>query len=157
MKVGNSVAILGGDLENEKDESVGWKAIVSSQGRPKDTAAYFKIPHHGSANAYEKDVWQEMLENRPWAVLTPMRSSGLPTDEGLSLVKEHTDRLWIAAPAASPPKPKRQNTVEKQFQMKIKNRRIIEGPVGQVRYRIDTSSLSAEPEVACFPPAKRVY
>ena len=156
IKSGNQVAVLGGDLENEKDDAVGWKAIVASQARPKEKATYFKIPHHGSKNAYEKSVWETMLTPNPWTVLTPMRSSRLPTPEGISLLKQHTNSLWTAAPVQSPPKPKRSRVVERQIKMTVRKRWVQEGAVGQVRYRADLSDSKTEPEIECFPPAMRL-
>ncbi len=68
IKVDNLVVLLGSDLEKR-----GWVEILQSTTRPAGMASAFKVPHHGSENAHEPDVWKRMLEPDPFAVLTPWR------------------------------------------------------------------------------------
>ena len=68
IKIGDIAVLLGSDMEKP-----GWVDILHSPARPTRKASVFKIPHHGSANADEPGVWQDMLEPEPWAVLAPFR------------------------------------------------------------------------------------
>ncbi len=156
LKVGSIAALLGADLETEADSNIGWRAIVHSQERPQIKASFFKIPHHGSKTGYEPLVWHEMLENQPWSVLTPMRSSKLPTKEGIAMICQHTDKLWTAAPLTPPPKIKRPRVVEKQMKLCTRRRWVQEGPVGQVRFRVNLLDSNQTPIVDCDPPATQL-
>ena len=71
LEVGAVRVLLGADLETTSDPSVGWLAILDGMNRPDARASAFKIPHHGSADADEPRVWDELLEVEPVAVLTP--------------------------------------------------------------------------------------
>ncbi len=84
--------LLGADLERQ-----GWGVILGDSARPPGKASVFKVPHHGSANANEPEVWQQMLQVEPFAVLTPWRRGGrvLPTSEDARRVSEATPNAWI--------------------------------------------------------------
>jgi hypothetical protein len=71
IRIADAVLLLGSDMEKS-----GWIDILASTTRPADKASVFKIPHHGSANADEPGVWQDMLEAHPWAVLAPWYRGG---------------------------------------------------------------------------------
>ena len=71
IKVADVVVLLGSDLEKR-----GWVEVLQSKTRPEEKASAFKIPHHGSENAHEPDVWKRMLEPDAHAVLTPWSKGG---------------------------------------------------------------------------------
>lgn len=66
VEIGDIAVLLGSDLEQ-----CGWTDILQSNSRPNGNASVFKIPHHGSQNADEPEVWNKMLKPNPIAVLTP--------------------------------------------------------------------------------------
>ena len=68
IKIGDIAVLLGSDMEKP-----GWADILHSTTRPTGKASVLKVPHHGSANADEPSVWQDMLEPDPWAMLAPWR------------------------------------------------------------------------------------
>ena len=98
IKVGDVAVLLGSDLERR-----GWIEILQSAARPAGTASAFKIPHHGSANADEPQVWQRMLDADPVAVLTPWQRGGrtLPSDGDVKRILSNTARAYASARSQS--------------------------------------------------------
>ena len=78
VTVGNVTALLGADLEASGDPTVGWQAIINSTARPQSRAHIFKVPHHGSANADDPQVWSTLLTPDPRATLTPFTRGKTP-------------------------------------------------------------------------------
>jgi hypothetical protein len=82
VQIGQEVLLLlGGDLEKTSSHLTGWNAVVASTLRPQQLSVFFKVPHHGSANAQCDDVWQRMLVHSVHAAVTQFAGSGLPTRE----------------------------------------------------------------------------
>ena len=75
LSIGPTSILLGADLENSGTNTAGWEAVISSHASaplgPK--ASVYKIPHHGSEDAHNVDVWTQLLDNQPLAALTPWR------------------------------------------------------------------------------------
>lgn len=94
IKVDDVAVLLGSDLERR-----GWLQILQSAARPAGTASAFKIPHHGSENADEPEVWKRMLDADPVAVLTPWQRGGraLPRDGDVKRIQSNTARAYASA------------------------------------------------------------
>ena len=90
--------VLGSDLEKP-----GWTGILESRERPAGVASAFKVPHHGSANADEQEVWKRMLEPASFAVLTPWRRGGrtLPGEDDVWRILSHTGNAYATARTGS--------------------------------------------------------
>jgi len=71
VDIGETSILLGGDLESTRDPDRGWTAVLKSDVRSKQPAQIFKIPHHGSKNAHDDEVWKTMLAPNPYVVLAP--------------------------------------------------------------------------------------
>lgn len=98
VQIGPLSILLGADLEETANADTGWTVIVRSELRPKGKSLIFKIPHHGSNNGHNDDVWTEMLHPEPIAVLTPWgRGSGLPTDADVVRINRLTTRAYSTA------------------------------------------------------------
>lgn len=78
IEAGDVKVLLGGDLENSSDAGSGWRAALVAPSLPGGRAALFKVPHHGSQNADNPDVWDAKLEDQPLAVLAPFASASRP-------------------------------------------------------------------------------
>ena len=93
IKCGSFAVLLGSDLVKSE-----WKTILTDTAPPGQKASLFKIPHHGSENSNEPDVWREMLEVSPHAVLTPWRRGGrhLPSDIDVQRILNATPHAWIS-------------------------------------------------------------
>ena len=96
--IGDMAVLLGSDLEEP-----GWTTILESPERPTAMASAFKIPHHGSGNADEREVWHQMLEPDPFAVLTPWRRGGrtLPSEADVRRILSRTGNAYATAKAGA--------------------------------------------------------
>ncbi len=92
VECGRTSLLLGADLDIP-----GWVAILEDSTAPTGKSSVFKIPHHGSKNANEQDVWEKMLENNPVAVLTPWQLGGrsLPTPADAKRILTATPDAWV--------------------------------------------------------------
>ena len=91
---GGVVALLGADLER-----TGWRHIVDGGARPGGRASAFKLPHHGSENAHEPAVWQELLTPSPVAVVAPWIRGGrsLPEASDVRRILTLTSQAYTTA------------------------------------------------------------
>ncbi|HEX4756002.1 MAG TPA: MBL fold metallo-hydrolase [Candidatus Dormibacteraeota bacterium] len=104
LQLGDGSVLLGGDLEEVSDE-VGWTAILQDPLRHSGQAEVFKLPHHGSMNAYVPGVWTAMLTARPFVALAPFRQGSveLPQPVSRTTICGHTDRAYISSNDGRPP------------------------------------------------------
>ena len=134
VRMGDVVALLGADLERS-----GWIKILESCERPKEKASVFKIPHHGSLNAYQPGVWRQMLDPKPVAVLTPWRRGGksLPQKMDIERILSHTSDAFASADQNSvdASRRKREKTVEKTIRGSGISLRSMDMPYGVVQLR----------------------
>ena len=147
-------AVLGADLENSKDPTVGWQAIITSGARPQARSAVFKVAHHGSPNADHPDVWPSLLVDRSISIVTPY-SRGvrpLPTPEDLSRLKARSQAVYCTALAGGGGLARRDSAVEKTLREMAKSRRVIDGRMGHVRVRLKSNNPD-EPRVDLFDGA----
>lgn len=94
VKNNDAAILLGSDLDGR-----GWWEILENQERPRSKACVFKIPHHGSHNAHEDRVWEEMLDREPIATVTPWRKGGqaLPTQRDVRRILSFAKRAYATA------------------------------------------------------------
>jgi len=152
VRVGEAYAILGSDLETGASNATGWGAVLATTALPTTPAHVFKVPHHGSENAYHQMTWTTALVPDVTAVLTPFARGrqALPTQGDLERMKQHTNRLYCTAP-----QPSRvsfaDRMVPKTIQDKTMQFRPRRGAMGHVRVRI--AANSSQPRVERFGPA----
>ncbi len=139
IRVGDVTVLLGSDLEKR-----GWVEILQNPIQPPGKASVFKVPHHGSENAHEPDVWKRMLEPNPFAVLTPWRKGNrsLPSKNDTQRILSCTKKAYATAsigPSASAPL-RRTNMVDKSIRESgVKLRRLPMSP-GGIRLRTKLGS-----------------
>ena len=94
VRVGDIAVLLGSDLERR-----GWVRILQSRERPFGEASVFKVPHHGSQNADEPDVWRQMLDSEPFALVTPWQrgAHALPNRRDVQRMCSCTPKAYITA------------------------------------------------------------
>ena len=94
IKIRDVAVVLGSDLEK-----TGWIEVLDSTARPQGRASVLKVSHHGSANAHEPRLWDEMMTKGPVAVVTPFRGSRNPppTRKDLQRVLRMTSNAYITA------------------------------------------------------------
>jgi beta-lactamase superfamily II metal-dependent hydrolase len=96
LAVGDVKVLLGSDLEQVTDPARGWSQIVNSPRQPPGKAGLFKVPHHGSRGAYNRDSITKYLSDNVISVLTPFTRSGLPTNEDIRRVLSHSTEAYTA-------------------------------------------------------------
>jgi hypothetical protein len=74
LEIGDAAVLLGADLENSKPSS-GWDAVIAANRHTRfgAKAGLYKVAHHGSLTGHNTDIWTELLEPSPIAVLSPWR------------------------------------------------------------------------------------
>lgn len=94
IRTGETEILLGADLERS-----GWRAILDNPALPMNRAGVFKVPHHGSSDADEREVWNQMLTPTPQAVLAPWGIAGrtLPKDTDVRRILSRTPNAWATA------------------------------------------------------------
>lgn len=98
VKIGEFGMLFGADLENLGSEEIGWRRVVNGYDHHGFTSTIFKIPHHGSKNAHNDDVWNKLLSENPYALVTPWnRSSKLPTSEDIDRIRRFTSNGFISS------------------------------------------------------------
>ncbi len=141
VECGGRPVLLGADLERQ-----GWTAILADAVRPAGRASVFKVPHHGSENADDPAVWDQMLEWEPVAILTPWRRGRgtLPTGRDVERILAATPKAWITnrgLPGLARPR-HRNAAVEKTLRESGVQFRRLAGKRGMVRLRRPITSDS---------------
>ena len=147
VEIGDNQLLLGSDVEKGA-----WAEILRTR-EPTGKASAFKVPHHGSVSAHEPNVWKEMLDTDPVAVLTPWLRFGrsLPTQRDAQRILSHTPNAYSTARTSSSAT-RRSTAVERTIRESgIKLRRLVLSPGAiRLRRRIDSP---AGWEVEMFGPA----
>ncbi len=99
IKVGDHSIILGADLEYKNDPSMGWTAIVEKSTVATDDAMVFKVPHHGAKSGHDERVWNEMLADQPYALITPFIWAGhtIPTKDDIERINRFTGLVYVTS------------------------------------------------------------
>jgi hypothetical protein len=158
VTVGNVSVLLGGDLAETGGPNTGWTVIVDSQGRPRGQAELFKVPHHGSADADQPRVWDEILVEQPIALLAPWSrgSHYLPTDADKRRICGHTDEAYLTSPARRPGRRRRPRTVDRTIDETVRRIRNLNGPMGHVQARRSVSDPSSPWKVQLMGATRRM-
>jgi len=156
VKIEDVNIILGSDLENYNDKSIGWKAVLFSENRPHEKASIIKVPHHGSNNAHCEDMWNQMMVSDPVALLTPYASGSKPLPSKIDIrnIKSHTNKLYCTARPKFSKTVKRNSAINKTINEMAHTFCTIEGAMGHVQVRF--SIENPEPQIRCFNGAKKL-
>lgn len=110
VKINDHRILLGSDLEVAEDRRKGWHCIVDKSQAIDSKSMIFKIPHHGSATGYNKDVWNRLVDDNAIAKLSSWnRGAKLPNLEMLETFLDHTESLFITSLPISNSKPKKRD------------------------------------------------
>ncbi len=104
LSIGNQGVLFGADLEQVADPQKGWNAVVVNRQNRQPRSHVFKIPHHGSYNAHNEDVWKKMVDRQPWSIVTPWRKGGsnLPRDTDVARLKGYSNNCYITSTKVPP-------------------------------------------------------
>jgi hypothetical protein len=152
VQIGAAGLLLGGDLEETNDLQTGWTAVADCGSRPSGRSQVFKVPHHGSRNAHQDRVWDEMLIPQPHAVLAPwsLGHSHLPTNDDIARICRLTNQLHLTAVPRARLRERR--TIGRRWRA-----RQVERPAGRVTLRCADPRNHPEDWVASYvDPAHQV-
>jgi len=150
--------LLGADLEVHREDSFGWKAIFTSNTRPAGKVLVIKVPHHGSSNSYLKEIWTELIDPDPIAVITPFTKGEkpLPTDLDLKNIRQHSKRTYCTGSRTGGKHIKRDSSVEKTLKEFAKSHRVVTGKMGRVTVTFPDSANITGVQVSIQDPAHRL-
>ena len=144
VSVNGSAVLLGGDLQVRDNDSFGWKAIIRDFGKDYASDAY-KVAHHGSSNADDDQIWEQMLTPNPPALISPYVGGGnnLPTLDDCRRLKARTNHAYITAPPVA--KRHRDSNPAVERTLKEATRRVSEvpGKFGHLRLRKATTEIGS--------------
>lgn len=137
VRAGHQAVLLGSDLQETSDVQQGWSVIVRSAERPTGTAAVFKIPHHGSENGHNDAVWDQMVAEGAYALLTPFTNGNvsLPTDEDVRRICARTAAAYITANPLRRASMVRSPEVARGIRLSCKNLKLAQPALGHIRIR----------------------
>ncbi len=155
VEVGEVAILLGGDLEETGDPDTGWSVIVASTNRPPGKARIFKVPHHGSDNAHNQDVWSAMLEEDPYALLTPFNRGRTkrPARDDVARIAPLTPNAYITSGVEPPRAVRRSPMVEKTIRERVGKLRRSEPRTGCIRLRNGGSTAFDDLSIELIGPA----
>ena len=157
LEISGRQVIFGSDLEQEPNQFVGWSAVMTSETiKASGKACVFKVAHHGAISGHSDQVWNDLLVNSPLALLTPFRHGNLriPTQADRERILRETDQAYISAsPNGSVKVPRKASKVQAFVDGTVKNRRLANGRMGQIRWRASLSNAQDAGRVALFGEA----
>lgn len=103
LKSGEIRALLGADLDH-RDKVLGWKALIDEHKTKHwlENASLVKVPHHGSVNGHEREMYQRWT-SQPVAVVTANNMSGLPDSGAVERLGAHCEQIHCTSGPASGP------------------------------------------------------
>ena len=152
VRVGTASVLLGADLQVRADRNLGWYAVVDRTKNNTRHEAY-KIPHHGSANADDNEIWDRLLIKEPLTMLTPFCRAGvlLPTCNDAERILARSMRSYLTAPATKKRYRTRDYVVQKTIDEIALESYAIPNGFGHVRLRKEPNGNNWE--VCCFGTA----
>jgi len=127
ISIGDIQILLGSDLEECGHPHGAWSVIANNKNGPNAMADVFKVPHHGSQNAYCNHVYDKMLTDRHISVLTPFTHGKviLPQDTDITRLKEQRCSDIYMACRVSTKSVKHDAVIEKILKESTKNRKTL--------------------------------
>jgi len=107
--------LFGGDLEHQvNSRSRGWHAVMDLEAVPNDPSAVFKVPHHGSINAYCPEVWDNRVADDAFAIITPFDrgATPVPRQSDRARLRTLTTRGYLTSDKRDPPQPRDRATAK---------------------------------------------
>ena len=149
--------LLGSDLLVGPGEYCGWNAVLSQGLYSSQPAQLVKVSHHGSKTGDHPRVWQELVLDQHYAILTPFRQgrTQLPTPEDRERICGRTSDAFISA---SPTVPAQSSAIKRASRKLPPGRRVTErdGLPGVVRMRKQIGLGGDEWRTELIAPARQL-
>lgn len=132
--------LLGADMERRTELDRGWNSVVH-EGKKLSLkrAGVVKIPHHGSQNAHDDGMWNDLLDPAPIAVIAPFAKGKVegrpPTVSDIQRIRARTCQLFVTARHATSRSPARDPAVTRGLRDSNIKTRSLARSLGLVRLR----------------------
>lgn len=157
LRVNNHRVLLGADMEVSKNSDEGWLNILDNNISIDNKASLFKVPHHGSENAYHERIWVELLTDDVISNLTPWnRKNKLPNKDMLKKFCSNSKNVHMTSEILRGKPKKRERSIEKMiknWEYKLKE---ISFDHGIIRCRIDINNSADNWQTDLFGKAIHV-
>ncbi|WP_027360138.1 MBL fold metallo-hydrolase [Desulforegula conservatrix] len=144
IKTKKHYVLLGADLEySENNNKVGWEAASKCQCISQAQKAFiYKIAHHGSVNGDYDVIWKELLEENPYAIVTPFIKGRheLPGVLDLQRISSKTKNAYLTAPIINKKAKTGSKMVDKIMDSTVIQRRPVNPSFGCVKICYDPDS-----------------
>ena len=163
VNIGEVFILLGSDLEESGHPDTGWSVILGSQTYPPGKAPLFKVPHHGSHTGHHPQVWQDMLDTAPVAILTPfaLGNVSLPTQPDVERICQRTEQAYTTAMPRRRRRRGRPQVVEKLIRDTVGSSiREVYSSTGHIRLRANLAETPLSWRVELFGdacPLRNIY
>lgn len=150
--------LLGSDLEVGHDPNEGWLYILkNSKVLDKKRSSLFKLPHHGSANGYCIDIFNNLLTKDPVLKTTPFKTHDLPRKDMIKVYLNHSNNLFLTSYNEYNSKPKkRDKSLEKFIVKSVLSIEEIKFTHGIIRSRLDYTKTDSSWNIELFNAAIKV-
>ena len=139
LSIGVHKVLLGADLENSSNAQQGWNAVMNSTARNFGRAKVIKVPHHGSSNAHDQAVWDNLLEANPVAALTTWnRGQKLPKPSDVDRICGLAEDAYITSQLGRSTR-RRLNQIERSIREAEITLTAIPNTVGHIQMRLELS------------------
>jgi len=161
IKIGDFSVLLGGDLENDNKEGLGWQGVLESIELSANTQKVniFKVPHHGSENAYDEQIWKKIVAfKKAHLVTTPLKNGNalLPNTEMIQNICNFSKNFYLTSNPYSIKSGKHNRKVQKFIKKSGLNIKKISQELGQVRFRKDFSKENTRLRIEKFGEARKI-
>lgn len=119
--------LLGGDLD---DNHQYWEEIATHYTYEK--CKVYKIPHHGSENAFNQKVWDKMVD-KPISIITRFNSKSLPTQSAIDKISENSSSTFVLGGLPSILKSHKLKSLKGTIADTLSNISVIDSMVGALR------------------------
>lgn len=157
LKLGIHRVILGGDLENASDPKEGWINILKNSTVIDKKSTLFKIPHHGSENGFNDEVWSKLLDQNCIGKITPWnKNNGLPEVEMLYKYCSLSDNVYMTKSSISSKQKARDKQIEKMVERLNIKLKEVKCKLGIIQSRITLDDPSDRWAIALLDNALHV-
>jgi len=140
LKLGDHRVLLGSDLEYSNDPRTGWLNIIEYNNVIDKKSNLFKVPHHGSINAFHDRIWIDLLDKNAIFCLTPFnKGKPLPEENMVDKMLDFTDSLFITSmiKANSKSKKRSNRSIEKMIEKNRPSLTEIKYSYGAINCQVD--------------------
>ncbi len=93
LEIGDRSFLLSSDMENRVKG--GWNEIIRNYKNTYNKSSYYKVPHHGSLNGENEEIWNKLLSSKPLSFATLFNRSNLPREEDIERIVSKSKELYL--------------------------------------------------------------